>query len=185
MNHPTREELIEFAYDELDADRKATVGSHVESCAECKALLESWQDVRRQLQAADVRMPNPHRTLTGAGCLRGVAAALLLIGLGYGLARMTVPSESRLRGQVVSELQTQFRDELRAELAKFTIDQSTREQEYQQQTARLISQLEIRQVADYSGLRKDVETVAMRTQEEFDRLAVADSVEAKGTQSNH
>ncbi|HEX4794962.1 MAG TPA: zf-HC2 domain-containing protein [Humisphaera sp.] len=185
MTHPTREELIEFIYDELDADRKATLEDHVESCAECQATLASWGGIRRQLQAGDATIADPRMTFAGAALLRGVIAAVLLVGLGYGLARVTAPSESRLRGQVTSELQTQFRNELRAELAKFTIDQAAREQEYQQQTARLIGQLEIRQVADYSGLRKDVETVAMRTQEEFDRLTGVESVDAKGPQTNH
>src|SRR5258708_3540941 len=168
MNHPTREELIDFVYDEIEPDRKATLEGHVESCSDCQAMLESWRSVRRQLQAADARIPEPQRVFAGATFLRGVVAAMLLIGVGYGLARVTAPSESRLRGQVASELQAQFRNELRAELVRFTIDQAAREQEYQQQTAHLIGQLEVRQVADYSGLRKDVETVAMRTQEEFD-----------------
>jgi hypothetical protein len=74
MNHPTADELLLLAYDELPADRLATVETHLTSCVLCQ---EQLADLERGRAALEVAMPaRPRRAIAGAAVALAVAAAL-------------------------------------------------------------------------------------------------------------
>jgi hypothetical protein len=169
MNHPNREDLVGFLYEEHTPETQAGLAKHVSDCAECRAQLDAWRAVRREL--GSWKLPEPQRPAATAPSVRLVkwaAAAVILVGFGFGVARWTAPTASAdtagLRAAVAQEL----RQELRAELAKFSADQSARQQKYQAELTTALGRLEAQRLVDYARLRQDVETVAVRAEGELE-----------------
>lgn len=177
MNHPTHDELTAFLYDESDAARGAEVGRHLETCAACRATLESWRGVRVNLaawQLSPLTRVAALATTRGAG-LRWAVAAAVLLGAGFGLARMTdKPVDlTALRADLVRDVRQEVRQELAAELTTHAARQAQWQEHFEEAVIDVIGQLETRQVASYRNLRQDVETVALRTEQQFGRLVGA------------
>ena len=79
MNHPTVDELVLFAYDELPSTEIARVESHLGACASCRAQLTQLATAQAAL---DVALPRsrPFPTWATIGGL-AVAAAAVLAGV--------------------------------------------------------------------------------------------------------
>jgi hypothetical protein len=176
MSHPNHEELTEFLYDELAPARQAEVAQHVESCDDCRATIEAWRGVRTnltawKLPASPVVLPARSRRVVGG--LRWAVAAAVLLATGYGMARLTAkPVDlAALRADLVRDVRKEVRQELATELTAHAAQQLAWQQDFQAAVVDAMSQLETRQVVNHASLRKDVETVALHAQEEFDRLA--------------
>ncbi len=183
MNHPTHDVLAEFLYDELDPTREVEVRQHVEACGKCRATIESWRSVRAHLGAWKLPLNARRPASVGASRLglRWAVAAAVLLGSGFGVARMTEkPADlSALRADLVRDVRQEVRQELAAELKNHAAQQAAWQESFQDAVVDVIGQLETRQVATYTNLRKDVETVALRSHQEFSRLAgVAQSGDA-------
>lgn len=179
MTHPKHDELAEFLYDELPPARQAEVAQHVHACDDCRAQVASWRGVRTTLAAYEVVdgpavIRSPGRATHGAARtgLRWAVAAAVLLGAGFGLARMTEkPLDlNALRADLVREVRQEVRQELTAELTTHAARQAQWQEGFEDAVIEVIGQLETRQVASYRNLRKDVETVALRTEQEFGRL---------------
>lgn len=174
MNHPNEEALIAFAYGE--GNNEATA-EHVKTCAECQRQLDAWQSVRGQLQKWRIEptraLPRPWTLPSGT---KWAAAACVLLSVGFAAAKLTTPRVdlATVRAELSQQLQDQVRQTVAAETNRFTADQTARQQAFQTAVLAAVNQLEIRQVSDHASLRRDVETVALRTQEEFERLAEPD-----------
>ena len=175
MNHPNQEELVEFLYEELAPDRRTEIARHVESCAGCRTQVEAGRGVRQALQAWPLpeRRRAPARTrrvVPLMPVLRWAVAAGVVAGLGFGLARLTapaVPDATALRAELARELRAELRRELQTEFTQFAADQSVRQQAYQDAISKVIGRLETQRLVDYASLRRDVETVAVHAQDEF------------------
>lgn len=183
MDHPHPENLIEFLYGELAPAPQAEVAWHLEMCEECRSQLASWGQVRDQLQTWE--LPRSVATRRGRFSptreLRWAAAAVVLLGVGFGLARLSSPGPpdlAQMRAEITRELRGEITQQLTADFSKFASDQLAQQQIYQRAIADAVRQFESRQVADYVSLRRDVETVAIRSQERFDQLADVAQTEA-------
>lgn len=181
MNHPTPEELAEFLYDEADATKREEISNHLASCETCAARIASWRTVRKELAGWNVptTASRTRRAIGIAQPLRWAAAAIVFLCVGYGLARLTSPSidPTKLRAELAKEV----RQEIASEMTHYSDQQLAQQAEFQQAVAASINRLAVQQVTDHATLRKDVETVALRTQEEFARLATVDHPAATGT----
>ena len=174
MNHPGAEELSDFLYRELPPTRQAAVGAHVEACPACKEHVRAWREVRGALQTwavPDVRRAKTRSPLLATG-LRWAVAASVLIGSGFGLAKLTAPSPQPSVAAFDAAVLEQLRTELKRDLS---VQLTALHREYREGVDRQIRQIEAERLADYSGLRQDVEIVALRTQEELVRLSSATS----------
>ena len=168
MNHPNREELVGFLYEELTSGQHGEISRHVAGCAECRAQLESWRAVRRELAAW--KLPAARREVAGAQpwlVLKWAAAAAVLVLAGFGLAHVSAPAAKMDTAALRSAVAQELREELRTELARFSTDQSARQQEYQGALTKALGRLEAQRLVDYANLRKDVETVAVRAEDEL------------------
>ena len=187
MEHPTREELAEFVYAELSPAKHLAVTSHIESCCECQEAVAAWRDARVALQAwklPEVRASARHQHNFVAPALRWAIAAMILVGVGYGVGRISARQTidvAAMRTQITQ----QVRGDLETDLKRFTaVELEQQRQEYQRALAAATSQWENRTLADYASLRQDVETVAYRTQEKFDLLASAQPVPSSQQNAN-
>jgi anti-sigma factor RsiW len=177
MSHPNHEELSEFLYDELSPARQAEVAAHVESCDARRATIESWRAVRTNL--ATWKLPAaPARARVASGRsmtmapLRWAVAAALLLATGYGVARATAPKPpdlAVLRADLVRDVRQEVRAELNSKLTTHTAALTSSQREFQTRMIEALGRLETRQVVDQASMRKDVETLALHTQAEFNR----------------
>ena len=173
MNHPSHEELVDFLDGELAVSRQAEVARHIEGCGECSAIVASWRDVQIELPSWKLgerpAVPFSNRRAGVRQTLGQVAAAAVLLAVGFGLARMTAPSPdlAQMRADLASQLGSELRNELHADLLHYAAAQSAE----QQAIVQAVQDLDTRWLADFGGLRRDIETVAVRTQEEFARLS--------------
>jgi hypothetical protein len=120
--------------------------------------------------------------------LRAAAAAVLLVGTGYGLARFNTPTAApqtasvdlaALKAQVARDVRSDLGKELRDQQLQFAADMLERQQDLQQTVAVSLAELERRQLARHAALRKDVETLALHAQKELNQLAFAQGDDAR------
>jgi len=175
MTHPKHEELAELLYEDgLSPNRHAEIARHVDACEECRALVDGWRGVRTNLATWQLptagRMPAvaPRSSAAGSG-LRWAVAAAVLMGGGFALARMTdKPVDwAALRTDLARELRKEVRQELVAELRNYSAKQAAWQEEFQGEVVNVVRQ----QAANHASLRKDLETMAVLTEEEIQRLS--------------
>ena len=176
MKHPDREILAAYLYEELPPAQSGELESHLALCVQCRDQLESWKNVRKTLAAW--KMPadsgsasappwQPARRVRAQWkrAALGLAASILVLA-GFGLARLTAPKppdSAALRESVTR----QVRAELRGELAAWAAEQTQRQDASQEALARALGRLEEQRLADYAQLRRDIETMAVHTQNAF------------------
>ena len=181
MNHPKPEEFAGFLYDEVDAAKREEITKHLASCETCAAQIASWRTVRKELAGWQIPTTGfpARRAISFGQPVKWAAAAILFLCVGYGSARLTSPSidPSKLRAELAKEV----RQEIASEMTRYSDQQLAQQAEFQQSVAASINRLAVQQVTDHTTLRKDVETVALRTQEEFARLATVDHTATTGT----
>jgi hypothetical protein len=203
MTHPNPQELLDFVYEELPPNRQAELSAHLAACDACQARVTAWGGVRRELagwelpEASSRPVTDAARSPRPWPVVRWAAAAAVLIGTGFGLARLSSPHPEvasapepsidvpALRAELAGEIRRELHDELRAALrselaaelsaqqAKFAADEAGRRGAFEQAMARALNDSEVRQVAEHRALRRDVETLAIRAREELDQLAVS------------
>ena len=169
MKHPDREELVSYACDELAPEPRATLEGHLASCAECRTQLAEWRCVRRELDAWQIperrREDVVIRGWQWSRPVRWAAAAAIVFGVGFALARYTqpAPDAAALRASLAADL----RRELRTELARLDADQTERQARYQEALTKALGRLEAQRLVDYAWLREDLETVAAAAEDEI------------------
>ncbi len=151
MNHPSKEELISFLYDEVSPKEKTALSAHFEKCAECRQQLAGWQQTRNDLTTWKVA-DAPKRSVTFAPTLRWAMAAGFMLLVGFGLGRFQAPrvDARKLQSDIQSKLQENFQQQL-AEAR--TADRK--------QIIAMLRDVEEQRISDYTELRKDLETVAV------------------------
>ena len=122
---------------------------------------------------ADARMPVQRAGSPTIGPLRWAVAAAVLLAAGYGVARMTErPATIDLAAgaaDLVRDVRQEVRQELATELTKHTSELTAAQREFQAQVIDAMDKIETRQVVNQATMRKDVETLAVHTQAEFNR----------------
>jgi hypothetical protein len=206
MNHPTREEWMAYLYGEAPEHAQSDAAAHLETCAECRANVAAWRDT---MSALDRWKLSEGRPRPSAALIKWGVAALLMIGVGYGVGRLSASAATdrkslraevaqALRPMLESELKRKLHQELNGEIQTrlaavhsqltnalsgvatafsaanaeterlLAAYESKRLEDYQ---ALLISlqQSDSQRTTDYESLRKELETVAILTQESLRR----------------
>jgi anti-sigma factor ChrR (cupin superfamily) len=210
MKHPNEQELMAYLYGESSPAGRAGLTEHLSQCAECAARMTEWRATRTSLdgwqleswaskpRALRSRIPRVQPALTWA------AAAAIVLAAGFGLGRMASAASgveqarAELR-QEFAQLRSQQAELLHAELSKAATDtlvasgEQTRALLADYATAlelklgddqdaiySALNKLDTQRLADYVGLKKDLDTVAVltdaglrHTQQELIQLADA------------
>ncbi|HEY0455012.1 MAG TPA: hypothetical protein VGE41_01455 [Verrucomicrobiae bacterium] len=162
MNHPTREELISMLYDENPPTTQARISAHLRSCTVCLEQLEAWRQTAEALDHAPALSTQSQRGFSWTSLAKYAAAALIVLGLGFlGGKYSTAEELGRMRAQI-SQLNEQSLASIKSENAE--------------QLSRLAETLEakiksarLQNAAEYAGLHKELETVAVLTQASLQR----------------
>jgi anti-sigma factor RsiW len=161
LNHPTREQWIAHLYGEDSAPDNARLAEHLNQCTECQARVRQWRATMTALNQWELPVSRPapaYRLLPKWG----IAAALVLgIGIGIGSSQLFSPNTRQLRAEFQAKLSRQH-DDMMAEVTR-VID------ERRAQDARLtlaaLRDLNGANRADYDALHKELETMAVLTED--------------------
>ena len=93
MNHPTEDQLLLLAYDELAEPLGSEIASHIAACPGCADRLAQLERAR---VALDVALPKPRRPVARWAALGGLAAAAVVAGLL--LTQTKPPGQAAARG---------------------------------------------------------------------------------------
>lgn len=163
MDHVEPGELAGFVYGELEGERRAAVERHLAACGECREEVARWEAVRGELR----RWRLAERPVVRRPVWRGAwkaAAAVGLVVAGFGAARLTAP-----RGVSAEEV----RAEIRAEVGKDVARQQAEREGFEGAVTQALAVMEARRASDAAALRRDIETVAVRTQAAFEQIVAA------------
>jgi len=198
--HPTNEEWMSFLYAEDSLPQRATLAAHLQACPQCRAQVRRWRQTQHALDAWTLPTPAPAKHRFRQPVLRWAAAAVILIGLGIGIGRLTSPAAleaANVRRALQTELDSklaatrsdllQVLDHRQSELAQAlrTAAADAASTEASQLLTEYAKLLEQQRDADresylaaFGSLREQIQTVALnaddsltRTQEQLLELA--------------
>ena len=177
MNHPTPDELVKFLDEELPAERQAEVSEHVLACDRMPPA--SGFVAGRPRGAAPGGCPRRRRP----SCFRNFAPSRVVHGavpwprpscsppdLDWRGCRASAPTwrasalDWRARFAVTCKMSSGL-------IGKICVEPRVRQEAFLSAVTERLDELELQWLADYVNLRRDVETVAIRTQEGLERLA--------------
>jgi len=124
MSHPRREQWMEYVYGELDPPQQVQIEQHLQDCAECQRALCSWRATMTELDRWVVREA-AGRPAFLLRALPWAAAAVVMLAVGYGVGRLSVPAaadaaalkaelEPSIRQAVVQEVEAKWQARLTA-----------------------------------------------------------------------
>lgn len=114
MNHPTREQWMDYVYGECEPGEQARFAEHLDGCSECRRAVASWRGVLGELDAYQVTEPARRRAWMPR-LARWAAAAAVVIAIGYGLGRASAPDADALRAQIEPAVREAVGRDMRAE----------------------------------------------------------------------
>jgi hypothetical protein len=185
LNHPTQNDWMELLYEEVSAPRKQELHAHLQECPQCAALVREW---RSGMSALDLSpAPVPAAPVRGIAIrwqpmFRWATAAAAVLIAGFILGRTTSDTDRQLRelqasvsrltqlvdehpaggsGQVAQVATRVAGEETLRLLTEYSRNLELQRAEDRQTTALAVRSLENR----ISGLRDDLETVAVNTHE--------------------
>jgi hypothetical protein len=210
MKHPTAEEWMSLLYGEASPQQKTQLNAHLAQCAECETRTRAW---RRGMNALNAWPNNHHTQTARFGPLATWAgAAVLVIGLVFAAGRYSA-SNARDLEAVKASLRAEFQQQLDATQAALMAERQHREQailasartdsvaqadkllgEFVRANAEqrridlqsiytAMTQLETKRQQDYATLRRELETVAVLTENSLVQLAGYRSSDASDRQS--
>jgi hypothetical protein len=186
LTHPSREEWMEFLYDESAPARRAELESHLKTCPACAREVARWRNTMASLNADELPLHSTRSSSAWPGWKWAAAAAFIIgaLGIGFGLGRAGSPSANELRS-LRAELQTalsQARLEIQEQqkqafsaavaglgtetqrlLAEYGQAAEERRLQDRQGLLRTVQELDASRQSDILSLRKDLETVALFT----------------------
>ena len=112
-----------FLYGEVTPDLRQQLKTHLEGCAECRDELERWKLSLARLDAWKLpRSRKPAELFVPL--LKWAAAALLVLGFGIGIGRISASGSDAAKERAA--LKFQIKQELRQELAQLARDEMNR-----------------------------------------------------------
>jgi hypothetical protein len=164
MEHPTYEQLLAYLEGTSPIELPNKIAEHLENCPECAAELAGWQRTIQKLEKCEWPKAQPAHTEFPAIVLKWAAvAAVLMMGIGFGLGRLSEPGAAGLKQSIASEVRKQVQDELKADvLAAFAPGDPVGTNSFQQQLHRQLiaamgaNQLSFEKERLLQGLARDL-----------------------------
>ena len=120
MNHPTREEWMDYLYGETSRKTRKRMSSHLRVCETCRSDVAEWRGAMSELDGW--RLPDKRSVVPRPrGALRWAAAAMLLLFAGYGLGLLLRPGATgvaELREEIETSLRASLESSIREDLRR-------------------------------------------------------------------
>src|SRR5579859_1011606 len=114
MEHPTYEDLLAHLEGAGSTQSAQEITRHLQHCSQCSAELAGWQRTVQRLQSCEWPKPEVIRPALAGFLVKWAAAAVFVLGIGFGLGRLT--SNAAIKTAVATELKAQLASEMKAEL---------------------------------------------------------------------
>jgi hypothetical protein len=116
MEHPNYEDLLAHLEGAGSAESAQDITRHLQQCSQCAAELAGWERTVQRLQSCEWPKPEVIRPALPGFLVKWAAAAVFVLGIGFGLGRLTYPSNAVIKTAVVTELKAQMASAVKAEL---------------------------------------------------------------------
>ena len=173
MKHPNSETWMDYLYKELSATERAECDRHLRSCPECRAEVARWRSGMEllDLDSASLALAKGRDTVRfwQQPALRWAAAAAVVLSLGFGMGRLSRPSEAAIQQQIADmreavahDVQERYRQDLQ-EIARATVDNTVQQQ--QQWFGNMARQLALQQEENHRAVLQAIgeEILPLRT----------------------
>jgi hypothetical protein len=149
MNHPKNEEWVPYLFGDVGPKEERMLAEHLQQCDACREEVGAWQRSLHRLDAWRLpSRPGSKRQATLVPLLKWAAAAVLVLGIGFGIGRWSSPAVN------VEQVRQAIEPQLREQLG----------QEFALMLRRQMDQAEEQRRADYVALKADLDTVAVLTE---------------------
>jgi len=178
VDHPTREEWMEFIYGEAEPADRARLEGHLKTCSDCREAADRWTGAMAGLDTWQVNVPaRPKRHARVVAAL--AVAATVLIALGFAVGRLAAPGRAdvqTLRAELEPALRASLEKELTAKWdASLTAAQETLRQDVMAQVRKEMDDAQAATntlLAEYARAfddvrRSDLVTLARLTEQEL------------------
>ena len=105
---------MSYLYGEIPDEMRADLKAHLLACPPCKASVNSWQGTMRELSSWNLSSRTTRAPIANP-LLKWGMAALLVLGLSFGLGRLSARTAPDLK-QIQTALAPTLREQLRTEL---------------------------------------------------------------------
>jgi putative zinc finger protein len=170
MTHPRPEDWMSYLYGELPREEKARFKAHLNGCAGCRIDVKRWQGAMKSLDQWQIATPRRAPARMWEPALKWGLAAALALGIGFGAGRYIVPAAANaaaLRASLKSEIRSELLADLKQEQVRFDEYKKIAEKNRQDDNRQIftaINKVAADHQADFASFRKDLETVAVRTE---------------------
>jgi hypothetical protein len=120
LNHPQPAEWMSYVYGELPRASRTRFQDHLRRCADCRLQVEGWEQAQQSLKAWRLApRVSKVRLALAQPILKWALAALVVLGLGYGIGRMSMASTdtAAIRAAIEQPLRETLLAQMQAELA--------------------------------------------------------------------
>jgi hypothetical protein len=125
MNHPNKEEWMAYLYGELPRASQASLNAHLKVCAECRQNIGHWRTAMSGLGKWRLASAPVGLGLANSKPVKWALAALLVLGLGCGVGRLSAPKvdveaimaavEKPLRESLTAQIRQDVREQVQAD----------------------------------------------------------------------
>ena len=124
MKCPNRDEWVPYVFGEATPDARQRLSAHLKGCPECAAEIAGW---KRSLGRLDQwKLPEPEaRRENAQPALRWAMAALIVLGLGFGLGTVVARGDAESnRARIETSVRASLSAELQTALAHIQVQLS-------------------------------------------------------------
>jgi hypothetical protein len=159
MKHPTREQLVAFFYEDCDRAEKSELAQHLDTCAECRAQLQTWRATASALNQYELAPATRRLKLRSWLPLSAAAAILLAAGAMFGASWQTRADsgQTKLIGELRNRVEKSELENIKTKKLLVDLTQSIAENRARDQAALIAVAQELQ------ATRKDFETVTVLT----------------------
>ncbi|HEX3797113.1 MAG TPA: zf-HC2 domain-containing protein [Verrucomicrobiae bacterium] len=165
MKHPRNEEWMEFLYGESSPEEAARLAGHLKQCGQCRAEVQRWERTRQTLDLGKVEMPKVRARAVAPWLKWGMAAGFML-AIGFAVGREISPGAAQAR-ELRASLKAELSVEMAQQLASYKKAADEKAAQDNKVILEAIEKVNVDRVTDYAQLHKDLETVAVLTQNTF------------------
>ena len=153
---------MEFLYDE--SPRLVELDAHLKTCPACQRDVARWRSAMTALDTDEIPVARRRRAFPGWKWAAAAAFIIGALGIGFGFGRTTATNS--LRAELAQEKQAlavAVANQMERALAIYAEAAEARRVEDQQTVLSAMQTLDAARRADILTLRKDLETVALAT----------------------